>query len=191
MLKLPITENFHAQKTTIEYNASEYKWARYGYALARRRGDTYSRRFYYFSATWPFILMGLGAISAFAALKNGGSLIFLIIGYVFVISALRQLFNIRTYDRATEDSYFPRHLDRTGTRTRLEISETGIRELQGDVVLSAGWRDVVSTILEEDLLIISLKGSRKILIPRSSGGNPDLDLEDLQRTFKRLSRADI
>ena len=171
---------------TIEYRVSEYHWARYGYALARRRGDPYSRRRYYFLVAWPIGLLGLGTFSAFSALSNSGSPVFLLIGFILGIVTLKSLITLRSYGRAIEDTYYPRHLDRDGVRVRLEISDSGIREWQGDVLLSAAFPDVVSTDLEGELLHISLTGLRRIVIPRSSFGVPDLDLESVRATIEGM-----
>jgi len=171
---------------TIEYRVSEYMWARYGYTIARRRGVPYSRSRYYTAAVWPIVAFGLGTFSAFSAVSNGGSPIFLIFGYILGILTLKSVVNLRTYGRAIEETFFPRHLDRDGIRVRLEISTTGIRELLGDVVLSAGFSDIVSADLDGDMLQISLKGLRRIVIPRSSFGVPDIDLEGVCDTLKAL-----
>ena len=170
----------------IEYRVSEYLWTRYGYTLARRRGEPYSRRRYYFLAVWPIVLLALGAFSAFSALSTGGSIIFLLIGFMLGVMIIKGLASLRSHERAIEETYFPRHLDRDGSVIRLEISDTGLREFQSEMVLSVGCGDIVSTNLEEDLLIISLKGLRKLVIPRSSFGFSDLDLERVRDEVDRL-----
>ena len=173
----------------IEYGTSEYVWARYAYAIARRNGELYSRRYYYFLTAWPIVWIGLGAFSAFSALSLGGSMFFLLIGLILGILMLKSLVKIRSYGRALEETYFPRYLDRDQTKFLLEISNEGIREYQGSIVLSAAWRDVVSTSLEDDLLIISLKGLRRIIIPRTSFGVSDLELVNVRNEIEQLRKA--
>ncbi len=175
---------------TVEYCVSEYHWARYNYVLARRSGDFRTRRYYYFLVAWPVVWIGLGAFSAFTALSNGGSLIFLLIGFIFIVSMLKNLFKIKSYNRAIEESYLPRFPDREQIKVRLEISKTGISERQGDVVLSARWPDIVSISLEEDLLIISLRGLRKVIIPRSSFGFSDIDLKEVRNAIEQLRNTE-
>ena len=170
----------------IEYRVSEYLWTRYGYTLARRRGEPYSRRRYYFLAVWPIVLLALGSFSAFSALSNGGSFVFLLIGFILAITTIKSLVNLRSYERAIEDTYFPRHVDRDGSIIRLEISDTGLREFQSEMVLSVTCGDIVSTNMEEDFLVITLKGLRRLVIPRSSFGLPDLDLDRVRDEVERL-----
>lgn len=182
---LPSAKIVHRQMT-IEYRVSEYLWGRYTYTIARRRGDPYSRPRFYWLAILPIVTSGLGTYSAFSALSNGGSLIFLFFGYILAIVTFMSIFNLRSYNRAVEDTYFPRHLDRDGVIARLDILPTGIREWQGDVALSANSSDIVSTDLDGDLLHISLKGLRRIVIPRSSFGLPNIDLESVCEMIKEL-----
>lgn len=183
-------EKITPQQMTVEYGLSEFLLARYGYVIARQRGEIYSKRRYYFSAIWPIILIGLGAISAFSAVSSGGSLLFLLMGFILAIEAIKSVVRTKSHARVLEDLYFPRHLGRDQIRVRLEISNTGIRECQGEVVLSAGWRDVVSTNLEQELLIITLRGFQQIIIPRSSFGISELDLEDIRNEVERLLKSE-
>ena len=167
---------------TIEYGNSEFTHSHRALMVARARGALCPRGRYYWQSTFPIIVAGLGAFSAFSC---GGSPLFLLIGFMLTGHAAELLYRWRPYDRWLNNLFFPGTLNGDQKRIRLEIADDGLHEHQGDIISFAAWNDVADTILDGDLLVIKLSSGQEALIPRKSFGISELNLEDIRNEIDR------
>ena len=167
---------------TIEYSNSESTHTQRALMVARARGTLCLPGHYYWQSTFPIIVAGLGAFSAFSC---GGSPLFLLIGIMLTGYAVELIYRWRPYDHWLHNRYFSNSLEGEQKSIRLKIADDGLHEHQGDILSFAAWKDVSDTILEGDLLVIKLSSGQEALIPRKSFGVSELNLEDIRNEIDR------
>ena len=166
---------------TIEYGNSESTFAKRGLMTAKQRGFACPRSRYYLDSLTPIILNALAAVAVFSCGSQGP---FLILGCMLLGSAAGMLWRFRLYGRWLHTAFFPKGLRSDMKRIRLEITDRGLHEHQGDIVSFAPWKDVSETFLEDDLLVIKLSSGQEAIIPRTSSGISELDLEAIRREIE-------
>ncbi len=167
---------------TIEYGNSDMTFAKRAYVAGRERCDRSSRGTYYFE--W-LCAIGLPAFCAFVAFRYGNAPIIYISGLILGIQAFKRICLFRSFDTKLHDNCHPGHLSGEQKRIRLEIADEGIREHQGDIVSFAPWKDVTGTMIEGDLLVISVSSGQEAIIPRVSPGISEVNLEEVRGEIER------
>ena len=167
---------------TIEYGNSDFTFATRAHLASIQRYSQTSRQNYYFE--W-LLAIGVPAFSVFVAFRSGEALIIHVAGFILALQTLKQACGFRPFDRSVRKAFFPAHLSAEQKRIRLDISDDGIREHQGDIVSFAPWKDVTGTMIEGDLLVISLSSGQEAIIPHVSPGIAEVDLEEVRGEIER------
>ena len=167
---------------TIEFGNSDFTFANRAYVAGRERGDRSTRATYYFE--W-LCAIGLPAFCAFVAFRYGNAPIIHISGLILSIQAFRRICVFRTFDTKLFENCHHSHLSAEQKRIHLEIADDGIREHQGGIVSFAPWKDVTGTMIEGDLLVISLSSGQEAIIPRVSPGIAEVDLKEVRGEIER------
>lgn len=170
---------------SIEYGNSQVTHCRRQFIVYRDRNWICSRGTYYWQISVPIIASALGT---FAALSSRESPFHVVIAIFLIGYTAHLLFQWKRYSRWIDETYFSARYTSDERKIVLKIAADGLREHQGDVTAFAPWKDVVSSEIKDDLLIIHLSSDQEAIIPRKSLNLPPVDLEAIQAEIEKRRR---
>lgn len=167
---------------TIQYGNSDYTFAKRNFVKILKHPHRMTPGMFYQDR---FLDIGTHGMCAFIALSYGERPLVVFAGIILAAWTFMLICKFRSYDVWLRNAYFPKGLSSEQKRIRLELAEDGIREHQGDVVSFAPWKDVSATMIEEDMLVITLSSRQEALVPRISDGISELNLEKIRDEIER------